>query len=67
MLPKQLTPSLTLCERGEVGPGVLWLARSLTLLPRDAEDLDWCIRANLASWAGELHRPTPDNEFEADS
>jgi WD40 repeat protein/tRNA A-37 threonylcarbamoyl transferase component Bud32 len=50
-----LERALTLCERGETTAGLLWLARSLSLLPRDADDLDWCIRANLAGWSNELH------------
>jgi serine/threonine protein kinase/WD40 repeat protein len=30
--------------------GLLWLARALEDAPRDASDLQWAIRANLAAW-----------------
>jgi WD40 repeat protein len=49
---------LALCERGEVGGGMLWLAHSLDvaarLAPGDAADIAWGARANLAVWGREL-------------
>jgi WD40 repeat protein len=49
---------LSLCEQGQVGPGMLWLARSLEsvgkLPPADAADLEGPARANLAAWRREL-------------
>ncbi len=44
-----------LCDRGEIGPGLLWLARGLarTEATRDA-DLIFTFRANLAAWAERL-------------
>ena len=50
--------ALALCEQGEVGRGLLWLARSLELATRaGSEDLDRTIRINLADWASQLNRP----------
>jgi WD40 repeat protein len=49
---------LALCERGEVGHGLLWLTRSLQLASRGGADgLDRAIRINLADWGGQLSRP----------
>jgi WD40 repeat protein/tRNA A-37 threonylcarbamoyl transferase component Bud32 len=49
---------LALCDQGEVGRGLLWLARSLELAAEArSEDLDRPIRINLADWAGQLSRP----------
>jgi WD40 repeat protein len=39
------------CERGEVGLGLLLLARSLEEAPADAADLQRVIRINLAAWS----------------
>jgi WD40 repeat protein/tetratricopeptide (TPR) repeat protein len=41
---------LNLCEQGNVGEGLHWLARSLQIGP--AEDVDWqrAVRQDLASW-----------------
>src|SRR5262249_5596517 len=47
----------SLCEQGEVGRGMLWLARSLHLAPAEDEDLRWTIRANLGAWERLLSRP----------
>src|SRR5262249_562883 len=47
---------LSLCERGEVRPGVVWLARALEAAPDDAVELADNLRANLAGW-GRLLSP----------
>src|SRR5262249_32872864 len=47
-----LDKGLTLCEQGEVGRGMLWLAHSLELAPPGAEGLGRVIRTNLAGWRG---------------
>jgi WD40 repeat protein/tRNA A-37 threonylcarbamoyl transferase component Bud32 len=53
-----LHQALALCEQGEVGRGLLWLARSLELATdAGSEGLDRPIRINLADWAGQLSRP----------
>jgi WD40 repeat protein len=44
-----------LCEKGDVGRGMLWLARTLRLVPDDEPELRPAIRANLAAWRGRLH------------
>jgi WD40 repeat protein len=49
-----LDKGLTLCEQGEVGPGMLWLVRGLELAPADAGDLRRVLRANLAGWRRRL-------------
>jgi WD40 repeat protein/serine/threonine protein kinase len=49
-----LEKGLRLCEEGEGGQGMLWLARSLQMAPADAVDLHRLIRANLAGWALQL-------------
>jgi eukaryotic-like serine/threonine-protein kinase len=44
-----------LCERGEIGPGLLWLARGLEQAEAAADaDLIPAFRANLAAWAERL-------------
>jgi WD40 repeat protein/serine/threonine protein kinase len=45
---------LSLCERGEVGPGMHWLVRALNLTPADDHELDRVIRLNLAGWRSRL-------------
>jgi WD40 repeat protein len=45
-----------LCEQGQFGEGMLWLARSLKGLPPSDKDLERVIRTNLAS-AGQLLTP----------
>jgi serine/threonine protein kinase/WD40 repeat protein/tetratricopeptide (TPR) repeat protein len=45
-----LDKGLDYCERGEVGVGMLWLARSLETVPDGAADLERVIRINLAAW-----------------
>lgn len=39
-----------LCEKGEVGAGLLWLAQALALSPEEEAELRQVIRANLANW-----------------
>src|SRR5262249_33818407 len=46
---------LMLCESGETGRGLLWLARALEIAPPEAEDLQRVIRLNLASWSQYVH------------
>ncbi|SIO63115.1 Serine/threonine protein kinase [Singulisphaera sp. GP187] len=53
-----LNHGLDLCKRGEVGHGLLWMARSLELAEGAAvRGLDRATRVNLADWAGQLSRP----------
>jgi WD40 repeat protein/tRNA A-37 threonylcarbamoyl transferase component Bud32 len=49
-----LDQGLTLCEQGEVGHGLLWLARSLEIAPPEATDLIQVLRANLGAWRHRL-------------
>ncbi|HVR34853.1 MAG TPA: hypothetical protein VMS21_03270, partial [Methylomirabilota bacterium] len=46
---------IALCDQGDVGRGMLWLARALELVPPDEADLERVIRANLTAWQRELH------------
>ncbi|MBY0524155.1 MAG: protein kinase [Gemmataceae bacterium] len=50
-----LDQGLRLCEKGDVNRGMLWLARSLEIAPKDAEDLQRAIRANVDRWSSHLH------------
>jgi WD40 repeat protein len=43
----------TLCEQGDIGRGMLWLAETLGSAP--GEDLQRAVRADLAAWHGRLH------------
>jgi WD40 repeat protein len=43
-----------LCEEGKVGPGLLWLARSLEVAPDDAADLQRVLRINLGAWSHQV-------------
>jgi WD40 repeat protein/serine/threonine protein kinase len=43
-----------LCEQGEVGRGMLWLARALELAPAD-DELQMTARLQLAAWRRQLH------------
>jgi WD40 repeat protein len=53
-----LARAQTLCERGEVGPGLLWLARGLELAERSGHtDLVPGLRTNLAAWSERLVVP----------
>ncbi len=45
-----LDRGLELCDRGDVGVGLLWLARALERAPESAEDLKPIIRTHLAGW-----------------
>lgn len=49
-----LDRGLGLCEQGEVGRGMLWLVRSLELVPDDATELQRVIRINLGGWRSQL-------------
>jgi serine/threonine protein kinase/WD40 repeat protein len=49
-----LDKGLDLCEGGKVGPGLLWLARSLEIAPDDAGDLQRVIRTNLSAWSHQV-------------
>jgi hypothetical protein len=51
-----LERGLALCQQGEVGQGMLWLARTLELAPPGEADLIRVARTNLASW---WHRLAP--------
>jgi WD40 repeat protein/tRNA A-37 threonylcarbamoyl transferase component Bud32 len=54
-----LHQALALCEHGEVGRGLSWLARALELASEArSPGLDRPIRINLAEWEGQLSRPT---------
>jgi WD40 repeat protein/serine/threonine protein kinase len=53
-----LDRGLLLCEQGDVGHGLLWLAHSLTIATRAEDaDLEHAIRANLAGWSALLAVP----------
>jgi WD40 repeat protein len=45
-----LDHGLSLCNSGDVGVGLLWLARALETAPERAEDLKSIIRVQLAGW-----------------
>jgi hypothetical protein len=45
-----LDRGLVLCERGDVGPGLLWLARALQKAPIDADNLQNTIRTQFTAW-----------------
>ena len=43
----------SLCEQGDVGRGMLWMAHSLEHIPGEEEEddqLQWAIRVKLANW-----------------
>jgi WD40 repeat protein len=44
----------SLCERGDVGAGMLRLADTLVHAAEDSPDFERAIRANLAAWGGQL-------------
>ncbi len=44
-----------LCEQGEVGRGLLWLARGLGNDPEERTGLSPTIRLNIAAWLSRLH------------
>src|SRR5262249_17317320 len=45
---------LQFCEDGEIARGLLWLARSLSIAPNDANDLRHAARSNISNWANQL-------------
>jgi WD40 repeat protein/serine/threonine protein kinase/tetratricopeptide (TPR) repeat protein len=49
-----LDRALNLCEQGDVGVGLLWLARSLEIAPPQAGDLRGAIQANLSHWSRQV-------------
>jgi WD40 repeat protein len=51
-----LDQGIQLCREGNTGPGLLWMARALELLPEGEEDLDYALRANLTAWRGQFCR-----------
>jgi WD40 repeat protein len=51
-----LDHGLALCDRDNVGVGLLWLARALETAPADAADLRSVIRTQIAGWARRLIR-----------
>src|SRR5262249_30065528 len=52
-----LHQALALCDQGEVGRGLSWLARALELASEaGSESLDRPIRINLADWEDQLSR-----------
>jgi eukaryotic-like serine/threonine-protein kinase len=50
----QLDRGLSEAERGDVGAGMLWLARALETAPKGDDDLAWTLRVNLNSWRKKL-------------
>jgi WD40 repeat protein len=52
-----LERALGLADRGEYGPGMLWLVRALELAPPDAEDLQEQLRRFLGGWGTRFHTP----------
>jgi WD40 repeat protein/tetratricopeptide (TPR) repeat protein/serine/threonine protein kinase len=54
-----LDRGLDLCRKeGEVGAGLLWMAKSLEVLPPGQDRLEHTIRTNLAGWRRRLSHPT---------
>jgi WD40 repeat protein len=49
-----LDRGLSLCEKGEIGHGMLWLVHSLELAPPNATELHRLIRINLGGWRTQL-------------
>ncbi len=64
-----LDRGLTEAEHGDVGLGLLWMARALETAPPQAEDLSRIIRLNLAGWRRQLFALTncwePQGEVKA--
>src|SRR5262249_27773353 len=42
-------------ERGEVGPGLLWLVRALESVPEGERELEQSVRRLLAVWGRQMH------------
>ena len=51
-----LERGLSLCQQGNTGQGLIWMARSLELAPEGDPDLERDIRTNLSRWRSSLHR-----------
>ena len=51
-----LERGLSLCQQGNTGQGMIWMARSLELAPESDPDLERDIRSNVARWRTSLHR-----------
>jgi WD40 repeat protein/serine/threonine protein kinase len=51
-----LERGLSLCQQGNTGQGLIWMARSLELDPERDPDLERDIRTNIARWRTSLHR-----------
>ena len=51
-----LERGLSLCQQGNTGQGLIWMARSLELAPEGDPDLERDIRTNVARWRTSLHR-----------
>ena len=45
----------TLAEKGNIGAGMLWMARALEILPTDDNKHRVALHANLAAWHNQLH------------
>src|SRR5262249_45613000 len=51
-----LGQGLSLCDEGNTGRGLLWLARGLrTAGEAEAADVGWAARMNLAGWGRHVH------------
>ncbi|HEV3260899.1 MAG TPA: serine/threonine-protein kinase, partial [Gemmataceae bacterium] len=50
-----LDRGLALCQQGEAGAGMLWLARSLAEVPGEDSVLERIIRVNLSGWQAQIH------------
>jgi WD40 repeat protein len=50
-----LDRGVTLCQQGEVGRGMLWLARSVNLAPVGDDAVEWAARAHVAMWLRQLN------------
>jgi WD40 repeat protein len=61
-----LDRGVTLCERGDIAPGLLWFARGLAQAERSNEtDLIPALRTNLAAWSQRLVVPRVSPHFGA--
>jgi hypothetical protein len=51
-----LDRGVALCDQGDTGPGLLWLARSLELAAKTGDaDLERAARINLSAWSARMH------------
>ena len=50
-----LDRGLRQCEDDDAGHGLLWLARTLELLPAEDADLQRVLRSNFADWGRQVH------------